>query len=171
MVQPSSKEGILGILEVRGEILFEACHVCFPYVLFKFVYYIHWMYPLPFNFWTEVRSTGQLRFIILSIQCPGAKDIYTVVPVYGNSSQSNLEFEWERDLLKIDAHYLARKESWFSWEIYFSVIVLGCGSCLQSLHGSCIIKKVFWVKASLCSILADLLNFHGLLISEFHCVG
>lgn len=53
-------------------------NVCFPYVLFKFVYYIHWMYPLPFNFWTEVRSTGQLRLIILSVQYLGAKDIYTV---------------------------------------------------------------------------------------------
>lgn len=97
MVQSSSKEGILGILEVRGEILFEASHVYFPYVLFKFVYYIHWMYPLPFNFWTEVRSTRQLRLIIPSIQCLSAKDIYTVIPVYGNGSQSNLEFEWERD--------------------------------------------------------------------------
>lgn len=31
---------ILGILQVRGEIWFEVCHVCFPYVMFKFITFI-----------------------------------------------------------------------------------------------------------------------------------
>lgn len=79
-----------------------------PYVLFKFVYYIHWMYPLPFNFWTEV-SRDNLGSLYYQSNAFGAKDIYTVVPVYGNSSQSNVEFEWERDLLKIDTDYFSER--------------------------------------------------------------